>query len=155
MLFRMLVWVCSALRGEENKLYKTLYCTLIFVHDLCITEIWVNWRNISWFYISFLWISLRGNQGCFSLHSQPHLGGVYLLQLWMWSRLPVARPMVRAPRDLFLVQHARLQPTWTYMWDQVIVPHARMERAYKEYTDELDRLMTSSVSINYYTWWIQ
>jgi hypothetical protein len=37
----------------------------------------------------------------------------------------------------------------------VTVPHARMERAYKEYTDELDRLMASSVSINYYTWWIQ
>jgi hypothetical protein len=25
--------VCSALRGDENKLCKTLYCTLIFVHD--------------------------------------------------------------------------------------------------------------------------
>jgi hypothetical protein len=33
MLFRMLVWVCSALRGEENKLCKTAFCTLIFVHD--------------------------------------------------------------------------------------------------------------------------
>jgi hypothetical protein len=36
------VSVCSALRGEENKLCKTLYCTLIFVHDLYITRIWVN-----------------------------------------------------------------------------------------------------------------
>jgi hypothetical protein len=41
------------------------------------------------------------------------------------------------------------------VWDQVIVPHVRIERAYKEYTDELDRLIASSVSINYYTWWIQ
>jgi hypothetical protein len=66
MLFRMLVWVCSALQGEENKLCKTVYCTLIFVHDLCITEIWVNWQNVLSFYTSFLWISLRGNQGRFS-----------------------------------------------------------------------------------------
>jgi hypothetical protein len=66
MLFQMLVWVCSALRGEENKLCKTLYCTLIFMHDLCITEIWVNWRNVLSFYTSFLWISLRGNQGRFT-----------------------------------------------------------------------------------------
>jgi hypothetical protein len=32
---------------------------------LCITEIWVNWWNVSSFYTSFLWISLHGNQGCF------------------------------------------------------------------------------------------
>jgi hypothetical protein len=63
--------------------------------------------------------------------------------------------MVRAPRDWFPVQNACLQSMWAYVWDQVTVPHARMERAYKEYMDELDRLMASSVSINYYTWWIQ
>jgi hypothetical protein len=79
---------------------------------------------------------------------------VYLLQLRIWSWLLVARPVVWAPRDWFPVQHVRLQPTWAYQWDQVTVPHAMMERAYKEYTDELDRLMTSTVSINYYTWWI-
>jgi hypothetical protein len=73
----------------------------------------------------------------------------------MWSRLLVARSVVWAPLDWFLVQHASLQPTWAYQWDQMIVPHTRMEQAYKEYTDELDRLMASSVSINYYTWWIQ
>jgi hypothetical protein len=44
---------------------------------------------------------------------------------------------------------------WAYRWDQVKVPHARMEQAYKEYTDKLDRLMASSVTIDYYTWWIQ
>jgi hypothetical protein len=80
---------------------------------------------------------------------------VYPLQLWMWSRLLVARPMVLAPRDRFPRQHARLQPTWAYQWDQVTFSHARIERAYKEYTDELDRLTASSLSINYYTWWIQ
>jgi hypothetical protein len=78
---------------------------------------------------------------------------VYLLQLWMWSWLPIARPVVRAPRDWFPVQNVRLQPMWAYLWDQVTVPHARMERAYKEYTDELDRLMASST--NYYTWWVK
>jgi hypothetical protein len=33
MLFWMLVWVCFALRGEENNLYKTLYYTLIFMYN--------------------------------------------------------------------------------------------------------------------------
>jgi hypothetical protein len=63
--------------------------------------------------------------------------------------------MVLAPRDWFPGQHARLQLTWVYQWDEVTVPHGRIERAYKEYMDDLDRLMASSVSINYYTWWIQ
>jgi hypothetical protein len=96
------------------------------------------------------------------LHSQPHLVGVrtysscgcgcaYLLQL----RLLVACVVVLAPHDWFPVQNARLQPTWTYLWDQVTVPHARMERAYKEYTDELDRLMAYSASTNYYTYWFE
>jgi hypothetical protein len=80
---------------------------------------------------------------------------MYLLQLWMWSRLPVGRPTVLAGREWFTGQNPRLQPTWAYLWDRVALMHARMDRTYREYTDELDRLTASSVSINYYKWWIQ
>ncbi|XP_066363695.1 serine/threonine-protein phosphatase 7 long form homolog [Miscanthus floridulus] len=34
---------------------------------------------------------------------------------------------------------------WAYLWDQVRVPHTRIDRAYIEYTNKLDTLTTSSV----------
>jgi hypothetical protein len=89
------------------------------------------------------------------LHSQPRLVGVrtysscgcgrdfQLLVPWCWLLVTSSqcRTHVYSRRG--------------YLWDQVIVPHARMEWAYKEYTDELDRLMVSSVSTNYYTCWFE
>jgi hypothetical protein len=71
---------------------------------------------------------------------------MYLLQLWMWTRLPIGRPKVMAPRERFLGQTTRRQPTWAYLWDQVRLSHGRPDQAYKEFTNELDRLTTSSVS---------
>ena len=35
---------------------------------------------------------------------------------------------------------------WAYLWDQVRVLYARLERAYIEFTNELDTLMASNVS---------
>jgi hypothetical protein len=71
---------------------------------------------------------------------------MYLLQLWMWSHLPVGRPEVMALREWFPGTPARRKPTWAYLCDQVRVPHGRPDRAYKEFTNELDRLTASSVS---------
>ena len=42
-----------------------------------------------------------------------------------------------------------------YLWDQVRVPHVRLERAYIEFTNELDTLMTSSVSKFYFPCWFE
>ena len=44
---------------------------------------------------------------------------VYLLQLWMWSHIPVNRPREFAPREWFEVSGDRLRPTAAYRWDQV------------------------------------
>jgi hypothetical protein len=121
----------------------------------CLTD-WDQAGHYNWgsTVLAFLYRQLC--EVCRRSSQSASLGGcVYLLQLWMCSRLLVAHPVVLAPRDWFLVQNASLQPTWAYLWDQVTVSHARMERAYKEYTDELDRLMASSVSTNYYTCWFK
>ena len=75
---------------------------------------------------------------------------LYLLQLWMWARFPVGRPEVLARREWFQGQPPSRQPTWAYLWDQVRVSHTRIDRAYIEYTNELDSLTTSSVSKFYF-----
>ena len=41
------------------------------------------------------------------------------------------------------------------LWDQVRVPYARLERAYIEFTNELDTLMASSVSKFYFPYWFE
>jgi hypothetical protein len=75
------------------------------------------------------------------------LGGcVYLLQLWMWAHIPVGRPKEFAPREWFVVAGHRLKPTAAYRWDQVEEPFARHQRAYVEYSNELDALTPSMVS---------
>jgi hypothetical protein len=75
------------------------------------------------------------------------LGGcVYLLQLWMWHRIPVGRPVVHTRRPWFPAVPSRRRPTVAYIWDQVDIPFARSEHAYVEYTNELDTLTASQVS---------
>ena len=75
---------------------------------------------------------------------------MYLLQLWMWARLLVGRPEVLACREWFQGQPSCRQPTWVYLWDQVRVPYVRLDRAYNEFTNELDMLTASSVSKFYF-----
>jgi hypothetical protein len=75
------------------------------------------------------------------------LGGcVYLLQLWMWTRLPVGRPIRKEPRDWFDVPGLRHRPTYAYLWDQVKGPFARSKRAYIDFANELDALTPGLVS---------
>ena len=90
-------------------------------------------------------------EGCRRSTANPSLGGcVYLLQLWMWARFPVGRPEVLARREWFQGQPPSRQPTWAYLWDQVRVSHTRIDRAYIQYTNELDSLTASSVSKFYF-----
>ena len=71
---------------------------------------------------------------------------MFLLQVWMWFRLPVGRPQTLDPHPWFEVVGHRLRPTAAYFWDQVRTNWARPERAYVEYTNELDTLTPSMVS---------
>uniref|UniRef100_K3XTE6 Aminotransferase-like plant mobile domain-containing protein n=1 Tax=Setaria italica TaxID=4555 RepID=K3XTE6_SETIT len=73
-------------------------------------------------------------------------GCVYLLQLWMWARLPVGRPEIMPRRPWFPGEMPRWQPTWVYIWDQVKVSHTRLDRAYLDYINEIDALTAHSSS---------
>ncbi|CAN6174337.1 unnamed protein product [Urochloa humidicola] len=72
-------------------------------------------------------------------------GCTYLLQLWMWSRIPVGRPEVLPRRIWNPPGVAELAPTVAYLWDVTSAPYAITERAYLEYSNELDALSPSSV----------
>jgi hypothetical protein len=72
---------------------------------------------------------------------------VYLLQLWMWSRLLVGRPTVKEPREWFNVPGLRRRPTYAYLWDQVKGPFARNKRDYIEFANEIDTLTPGLVSL--------
>ena len=73
----------------------------------------------------------------------------------MWSHLLVGHPEVLARRDWFLGVPPRRQPMFAYLWDQVRVLHARSDRAYVEFMNELDTLTASSVSKHYFPCWFQ
>ena len=80
---------------------------------------------------------------------------MYLLQLWMWAHLPVGHLEVLARREWLQDQPPSRQPMWAYLWDQVRVLYARLERAYIEFTNELDTLTASSVSNFYFPCWFE
>uniref|UniRef100_K3YZ76 SWIM-type domain-containing protein n=1 Tax=Setaria italica TaxID=4555 RepID=K3YZ76_SETIT len=97
----------------------------------CLTD-WNQAGQYSWgsAILGFLYRQLC--EACRRSTFSASLGGcMYLLQLWMWAHLPAGRPEV--------LSHP-------YLWDQVKVPHSRLERACCDFTNELDMLTTSSVS---------
>jgi hypothetical protein len=117
---------CEAKRINYVKLSIVLWYSCM---TLCIAEIWVNWRNVSSLYTSFLWISLRGNQGHFT-----HIYGVELqaagmsrqgrntegARLWLSRRVVCCVGMLEGLDRLFwrLVpkkrSHPELHPRWPW-----------------------------------------
>uniref|UniRef100_K4AJ17 Aminotransferase-like plant mobile domain-containing protein n=1 Tax=Setaria italica TaxID=4555 RepID=K4AJ17_SETIT len=110
----------------------------------CLTD-WHQAGSYSWgsAVLSFLYRQLC--EACRRSSGSPSVGGcVYLLQLWMWSRLPVGRPEIMLRRPWFPDEPPRRQPTWAYIWDQVKVSHTRLDRAYLDYINEIDALTAHS-----------
>jgi hypothetical protein len=64
-------------------------------------------------------------------------------------RLPVGRPRHHVPREWSQTDQEDRRPTAAYLSDVVTAPHATQARAYIEYNNELDALMSSSVSTCY------
>jgi hypothetical protein len=112
----------------------------------CLTD-WDTAGGYSWAsgVLAFLYRHLC--EACRRSAPNACIGGcVYLLQLWMWSRLPVGRPAVEPPREWFVVGNPRHRPTVAHLWDQAKVPFCRTARAYVQYANELDTLTHSMVS---------
>ena len=76
-------------------------------------------------------------------------GCIFLLQLWMWSRLPVGRPRVFQPHPWSPVGVDELGPMVAYLWDHVSSPYATTQCAYVDYSNELDVLSPSTVSFEH------
>ncbi|XP_021304829.1 serine/threonine-protein phosphatase 7 long form homolog [Sorghum bicolor] len=117
----------------------------------CLTD-WDTTGTYSWAsgVLAYLYRSLC--EACRRTASSSSVGGcVYLLQLWMWARLPVGRPIVDAPREWFAVGNPRHRPTFAHLWDQAKVAFSRTSRAYVQYANELDTLRPSMVNWEPYT----
>jgi hypothetical protein len=112
----------------------------------CLTD-WDHAGGYSWAsgVLAFLYRQLC--EACRRTSKGASIGGcLYLLQLWMWSRLPVGRPVVRTPREWFDVPGLRRRPTYAHLWDQVQDPFALKKRAYIDFANELDNLTPGLVS---------
>ncbi|TVU51646.1 hypothetical protein EJB05_03086, partial [Eragrostis curvula] len=114
----------------------------------CLME-WDAAGQFSWgsAVLAFLYRQLC--EACRRRKPRSSLGGcVFLLQLWMWSRLPVRRPRVRAPQPWTPEGVPEQLPTAAYVWEHVGAPYTETERAYVEFSNELDALTPSCVN-----WW--
>lgn len=91
-------------------------------------------------------------EACRRRKAKSSLGGcVYLLQLWMWTRLPVGRPTLFEPRAWTPEGVEDRRPTVAYLWESVSSAHGQKKRAYVEYSNEIDALSASSVSVLLFT----
>uniref|UniRef100_K4AIE7 Aminotransferase-like plant mobile domain-containing protein n=1 Tax=Setaria italica TaxID=4555 RepID=K4AIE7_SETIT len=110
----------------------------------CLTD-WHQAGSYSWGSAVLCFLYRQLCEACRRSSGSPSVGGcVYLLQLWMWSRLPVGRPEIMPRRPWFPGEPPRRQPTWAYIWDQVKVSHTRLDRAYLDYINEIDTLTAHS-----------
>lgn len=110
----------------------------------CLQD-WDDAGTYSWgsAVLAFLYRQLC--EACRRVARTSSVGGcILLLQLWMWSRLPVGRPQVLQPRA-WNFAHPDLRPTVAYLWDQVSPPYATNWRAYLDFQNELDALVPSTV----------
>uniref|UniRef100_K3YLZ9 Aminotransferase-like plant mobile domain-containing protein n=1 Tax=Setaria italica TaxID=4555 RepID=K3YLZ9_SETIT len=110
----------------------------------CLTD-WHQAGFYSWGSAVLCFLYRQLCEACRRTSGSPSVGGcVYLLQLWMWSRIPVGRPEIMPRRPWFPGEPPRRQPTWAYIWDQVKVSHTRLDRAYLDYINEIDALTAHS-----------
>uniref|UniRef100_K4A1N4 SWIM-type domain-containing protein n=1 Tax=Setaria italica TaxID=4555 RepID=K4A1N4_SETIT len=133
-----------------------LFACVLFPDAIGDTASWmwihclIDWQQAgqySWGSAVLCFLNQQLCEACGRTSGSTSVGGcVYLLQLWMWARLPVGHPEIMGRRPWFPGEPPRRQPTWAYLWDQVKVGHARLERAYLDYINELDALMAHSVN---------
>ncbi|XP_072150856.1 serine/threonine-protein phosphatase 7 long form homolog [Setaria viridis] len=112
----------------------------------CLTD-WHQARLYSWGSAVLCFLYRQLCEACRRTAGSALVGGcVYLLQLWMWARLPVGRSEIMPRRPWFPGEMPRRQPTWAYIWDQVKISHTRLDRAYLDYINEIDALTAHSVN---------
>uniref|UniRef100_K4A195 SWIM-type domain-containing protein n=1 Tax=Setaria italica TaxID=4555 RepID=K4A195_SETIT len=118
-----------------------LFAYVLFPDATCDTASWIWGSAVMCFLYRQLCEACRRTSGSASVG-----GCVYLLQLWMWARLPVGHPEIMPRRPWFPGEIPRRQPTWAYLWGQVKVSHTRLDRVYLDYINEIDALTAHSLN---------
>ena len=89
-------------------------------------------------------LNVQLDEACRRSNKTSSLGGfVWALQVWMWERLPVGRPLAKNPRqdwEWSYHEDPMRFPTVAWTWASVEVNAAASMGRYKSYINELDTL---------------
>ncbi|CAL4933146.1 unnamed protein product [Urochloa decumbens] len=111
-----------------------------------ISEDWELLRDYSWGSATLAWLYRQLCEACRRTADNSNLGGcALLLQIWMWERIPVARPN-RGPPDAWLHNDEDSLPTVAFLWKNIVNVYGGSMRRYIDYSNELDCLLPSHVT---------
>ncbi|CAO2164020.1 unnamed protein product [Urochloa humidicola] len=107
---------------------------------------WESLRTYSWGLAALSWLYRQLCEACRRTGENSNLGGcALLLQVWMWERIPVARPDRRAP-GLWPYEDEGSLPTVAFLWKNILNVYGNSMRRYIDYSNELDCLLDSHVT---------
>ncbi|CAL5075095.1 unnamed protein product [Urochloa decumbens] len=111
-----------------------------------ISEDWELLRDYSWGSAMLAWLYRQLCEACRRTADNSNLGGcALLLQIWMWERIPVARPN-RGPPDAWLHNDEDSLPMVAFLWKNIVNVYGGSMRRYIDYSNELDCLLPSHVT---------
>jgi len=103
-----------------------------------IGQDWDNIATFSWGNATLGWLYRQLCDACRRSKDSANLGGcAYLLQLWMWERLPVGRPE-RYAHGVTPLYKGEAVATVGWLWNNVGTVHGNPGRRYIDYSNALD-----------------
>ncbi|CAO2037609.1 unnamed protein product [Urochloa humidicola] len=111
-----------------------------------IGQDWDNIGTYSWGSAVLAWLYRQLCDACKRSGDNANLGGcAYLLQLWMWERLPIGRPERHEHGDIPEFGEKSLG-TVGFLSNNVSTVHGNPKRRYIDYTNAMDCLSSSHVN---------
>ncbi|CAN6310225.1 unnamed protein product [Urochloa humidicola] len=107
---------------------------------------WEIIASYSWGNAALAWLYRQMCDACRRSGVSANLGGcAYLLQLWMWERLPVGRPERYAHGALPMYEEESMA-TVGYLWKNILNVHGNPGRRYLDYSNAIDCLSHKHVT---------
>uniref|UniRef100_K3ZNC5 SWIM-type domain-containing protein n=1 Tax=Setaria italica TaxID=4555 RepID=K3ZNC5_SETIT len=101
-------------------------------------QVWENIAVYSWGSAALAWLYRQLCEACRRTARDSNVGGcTYMLQIWIWERMPVGRPS-RLRVDPWHRDDAR--PMFYHVWKHVRPVRGNPDRRYRAYTNEFDVL---------------
>ncbi|CAL5055662.1 unnamed protein product [Urochloa decumbens] len=111
-----------------------------------LSQQWEVVAAYSWGSATLAWLYRQMCEACRRTGDSSSLGGCcYLLQVWMWERIPVGRPDRGPPGDWGFNDEGSL-PTVAFLWKNILNVYGNPMRRYIDYSNELDCLLDSHVT---------